>query len=83
MVTKKTGGPVEVTVNIYLRSISKIDDVNMEYSTQFTFREEWKDPRLAYGRFADENTQVPKFVVLATDVGDDRQQIWGADSFFQ
>lgn len=24
-----TGGPVKVTVNIYLRSISKIDDVNM------------------------------------------------------
>lgn len=27
-----TGGPVVVSVNIYLRSISKIDDVNMEYS---------------------------------------------------
>uniref|UniRef100_A0A915NRB2 Glutamate-gated chloride channel n=1 Tax=Meloidogyne floridensis TaxID=298350 RepID=A0A915NRB2_9BILA len=60
-----TGGPVNVTVNIYLRSISKIDDVNMEYSAQFTFREEWWDPRLAYSRFADDETEVPSFVVEA------------------
>ncbi|VDL67680.1 unnamed protein product [Nippostrongylus brasiliensis] len=55
---KNTGGPVLVTVNIYLRSISKIDDVNMEYSAQFTFREEWVDARLAYGRFEDESTEM-------------------------
>ncbi|CAD6184816.1 unnamed protein product [Caenorhabditis auriculariae] len=61
-----TGGPVLVTVNIYLRSISKIDDVNMEYSSQFTFREEWVDARLAYGRYEDDDTEVPPFVVLAT-----------------
>ena len=47
-----------MTVNIYLRSISKIDDVNMEYSAQFTFREEWVDARLAYERYEDENTEV-------------------------
>lgn len=71
-------------MNIYLRSISKIDDVNMEYSVQFTFREEWWDARLAYERFADENTQVPPFVVLATsDNSDLSQQIWMPDSFFQ
>ncbi|KAE9555319.1 hypothetical protein FO519_001478 [Halicephalobus sp. NKZ332] len=79
-----TGGPVVVSVNIYLRSISKIDDVNMEYSVQFTFREEWWDARLAYERFGDENTQVPPFVVLATsDNSDLSQQIWMPDSFFQ
>uniref|UniRef100_A0A0K0D1I4 Neur_chan_LBD domain-containing protein n=1 Tax=Angiostrongylus cantonensis TaxID=6313 RepID=A0A0K0D1I4_ANGCA len=92
-----TGGPVLVTVNIYLRSISKIDDVNMEYSTQFTFREEWVDARLAYGRFEDDSTeydslaiylgyfsQVPPFVVLATSENSDQsQQIWMPDTFFQ
>uniref|UniRef100_A0A1I7Y0J9 Neur_chan_LBD domain-containing protein n=1 Tax=Steinernema glaseri TaxID=37863 RepID=A0A1I7Y0J9_9BILA len=79
-----TGGPVHVSVNIYLRSISKIDDVNMEYSAQFTFREEWQDPRLAYERFADENTQVPPFVVLATSEQSDlAQHIWMPDTFFQ
>ncbi|EJD74807.1 CBR-AVR-14 protein [Loa loa] len=79
-----TGGPVLVSVNIYLRSISKIDDVNMEYSAQFTFREEWNDARLAYGRLADENTQVPPFVVLAaSEQADLTQQIWMPDTFFQ
>ncbi len=77
-----TGGPVLVTVNIYLRSISKIDDVNMEYSSQFTFREEWWDPRLAYGRLADEETEVPPFVILATtEHADTSQQIWMPDTF--
>nr|CAE46430.1 glutamate-gated chloride channel alpha3B subunit [Dirofilaria immitis] len=79
-----TGGPVLVSVNIYLRSISKIDDVNMEYSAQFTFREEWHDARLAYERLADENTQVPPFVVLAaSEQADLTQQIWMPDTFFQ
>nr|CAE46429.1 glutamate-gated chloride channel alpha3A subunit [Dirofilaria immitis] len=78
-----TGGPVLVSVNIYLRSISKIDDVNMEYSAQFTFREEWHDARLAYERLADENTQVPPFVVLAaSEQADLTQQIWMPDTFF-
>lgn len=46
-------------------------------SAQFTFREEWWDPRLAYGRFADDETEVPLFVVLATsEQADLSQQIW-------
>jgi protein tyrosine phosphatase (PTP) superfamily phosphohydrolase (DUF442 family) len=32
-----TGGPVIVTVNIFLRSISKIDDVNMARSHSHSF----------------------------------------------
>ncbi|EJW77718.1 hypothetical protein WUBG_11372 [Wuchereria bancrofti] len=56
----------------------------MEYSAQFTFREEWNDARLAYGRLADENTQVPPFVVLAaSEQADLTQQIWMPDTFFQ
>uniref|UniRef100_A0A8R1E4U7 Neur_chan_LBD domain-containing protein n=1 Tax=Caenorhabditis japonica TaxID=281687 RepID=A0A8R1E4U7_CAEJA len=82
---KYTGGPVLVTVNIYLRSISKIDDVNMEYSAQFTFREEWTDQRLAYERYEESgDTEVPPFVVLATsENADQSQQIWMPDTFFQ
>uniref|UniRef100_A0A915KXB1 Glutamate-gated chloride channel n=1 Tax=Romanomermis culicivorax TaxID=13658 RepID=A0A915KXB1_ROMCU len=76
---KDTGGPVIVTVNIYLRSVSKIDDVNMEYSTQFTFREEWWDTRLAYKKLStDERTSLPPFVILAHG-----QLIWMPDTFFQ
>ncbi|KIH64779.1 hypothetical protein ANCDUO_04903 [Ancylostoma duodenale] len=56
----------------------------MEYSAQFTFREEWVDARLAYGRFEDESTEVPPFVVLATsENADQSQQIWMPDTFFQ
>uniref|UniRef100_A0A915NB10 Ig-like domain-containing protein n=1 Tax=Meloidogyne javanica TaxID=6303 RepID=A0A915NB10_MELJA len=56
----------------------------MEYSAQFTFREEWWDPRLAYSRFADDETEVPSFVVLATsEQADLSQQIWMPDTFFQ
>lgn len=39
----------------------------MEYSSQFTFREEWWDARLAYERFADENTQVEIFFFIYID----------------
>uniref|UniRef100_A0A0N5A2R6 Ig-like domain-containing protein n=1 Tax=Parastrongyloides trichosuri TaxID=131310 RepID=A0A0N5A2R6_PARTI len=78
-----TGGPVLVSVNIYLRSISKIDDVNMEYSTQFTFREQWRDERLAYEKLADENTQIPPFLILVVDEESEQsQRIWTPDSFF-
>ncbi|CAI5452843.1 unnamed protein product [Caenorhabditis angaria] len=70
-----THGAVIVNVNMLIRSISKIDDVNMEYSVQLTFREEWVDGRLAYGTPNDEN---PSFLILTAG-----QKIWMPDSFFQ
>ncbi|CAJ0582060.1 unnamed protein product, partial [Mesorhabditis spiculigera] len=68
-------GPVIVAVNMLIRSISKIDDVNMEYSVQMTFRENWVDGRLAYGLPGD---LLPDFLILTAG-----QQIWMPDSFFQ
>uniref|UniRef100_A0A7E4VG71 Ig-like domain-containing protein n=1 Tax=Panagrellus redivivus TaxID=6233 RepID=A0A7E4VG71_PANRE len=68
-------GPVVVNVNMLIRSISKIDDVNMEYSVQMTFRESWIDGRLAYGLPRDKK---PDFLILTAG-----QQIWMPDSFFQ
>ncbi|KJH52988.1 Cation transporter family protein [Dictyocaulus viviparus] len=54
------------------------------FFTQFTFREEWVDARLAYERFEDDSTEVPPFVVLATSENvDQSQQIWMPDTFFQ
>ncbi|CAI2355498.1 unnamed protein product [Caenorhabditis sp. 36 PRJEB53466] len=70
-----THGAVVVHVNMLIRSISKIDDVNMEYSVQLTFREEWVDGRLAYGLPGD---LKPEFLILTAG-----QQIWMPDSFFQ
>uniref|UniRef100_A0A914H3U0 Ig-like domain-containing protein n=1 Tax=Globodera rostochiensis TaxID=31243 RepID=A0A914H3U0_GLORO len=68
-------GPVVVYVNMLIRSISKIDDVNMEYSAQLTFRETWVDGRLAYGLPRDGK---PDHIILTAG-----QQIWMPDSFFQ
>ncbi|CAJ0944490.1 unnamed protein product, partial [Mesorhabditis belari] len=65
-------GPVLVTVNMYLRSISKVDDVNMEYSLHFTFREEWTDERLLF--VSDRLSHI----VLSPG-----QKIWMPDTFFQ
>ncbi|CAB3397324.1 unnamed protein product [Caenorhabditis bovis] len=70
-----SSGPVVVSVNMLLRSISKIDNVNMEYSVQLTFRESWVDSRLSYGVKGD---ALPDFLILTAG-----QQIWMPDSFFQ
>ncbi|KAE9549066.1 hypothetical protein FO519_007719 [Halicephalobus sp. NKZ332] len=64
--------PVGITVNMYLRSISKVDDVNMEYSMHFTFREEWVDERLLF--FSD---TLPHIILSPG------QKIWLPDTFFQ
>nr|ALS46611.1 glutamate gated chloride channel GluCl2 [Tetranychus cinnabarinus] len=66
-------GPCVVMVNIFLRSISKISDLDMEYSVQITFREEWRDERLQYN---DNNEQI-KFLTLT-----DPNRIWKPDLFF-
>ncbi|GMR60015.1 hypothetical protein PMAYCL1PPCAC_30210, partial [Pristionchus mayeri] len=68
-------GPVNVELNMLIRSISKIDNVNMEYSVQLTFRESWYDPRLRYNY---DTSNQPEFVILDND-----QKIWMPDSFFQ
>ncbi|KAK0421082.1 hypothetical protein QR680_015052 [Steinernema hermaphroditum] len=64
--------PVKVAVNMYLRSISKVDDVNMEYSMHFTFREEWVDERLLF------YSPTLQHIVLSPD-----RKIWLPDTFFQ
>ncbi|KAI1289887.1 Glutamate-gated chloride channel [Halotydeus destructor] len=66
-------GPCIVRTNLYVRSISRIDDVTMEYATQITFREQWRDDRLVYD---DRNGRI-KFLTLT-----DPDKIWKPDLFF-
>jgi anionic glutamate receptor len=66
-------GPAIVRVNVYIRSISRIDDVTMEYSVQVKFREQWNDNRL---QFDDMNGQI-RYLVLT-----DPNRIWKPDLFF-
>ncbi|XP_014597859.1 PREDICTED: glutamate-gated chloride channel isoform X3 [Polistes canadensis] len=68
-----TDGPTNVQVNIFLRSISKIDDYNMEYSVQLTFREQWIDERLKFNDFKDRL----KYLTLT-----EANRVWMPDLFF-
>jgi len=65
-------GACHVRVNIFVRSISRIDDVTMEYATQITFREEWTDDRLKYNK----NSGI-RFLTLT-----EPEKIWKPDLFF-
>ncbi|XP_044017404.1 glutamate-gated chloride channel isoform X8 [Aphidius gifuensis] len=68
-----TDGPTYVHVNIFVRSISKIDDVTMEYSVQLTFREQWLDERL---KFNDYGGRL-KYLTLTEST-----RVWMPDLFF-
>ncbi|TKR96827.1 hypothetical protein L596_010789 [Steinernema carpocapsae] len=74
--TSQMYGPVIVKVNIMIRMISKIDVVNMEYSMQITFREQWMDSRLAYKDLGFVNP--PPFLTVPHV----KNNVWIPDSFF-
>lgn len=71
--TNESTGPLVVRTNLYVRSISDINDKKMEYSVQLTFRQQWKDERLKYNDVAGQL----KYVNL-----DDPSKIWLPDTFF-
>ncbi|OQR71897.1 glutamate-gated chloride channel-like, partial [Tropilaelaps mercedesae] len=68
-----TDGPALVRVNIYIRSIGKIDDVTMEYTVQLTFRQQWRDERLQY----DDLSGQIRYLTLT-----DQKKLWQPDLFF-
>ncbi|XP_038221261.1 glutamate-gated chloride channel isoform X3 [Colias croceus] len=65
--------PTFVHVNMYLRSISKIDDYKMEYSVQLTFREQWLDERLKFNNLGGRL----KYLTLT-----EANRVWMPDLFF-
>ncbi|XP_047489524.1 glutamate-gated chloride channel-like isoform X1 [Penaeus indicus] len=67
--------PTVVYVNLMLRSISKIDDYNMEYSVQLIFREEWVDERLLFGDLGGGRI---KYLTLT-----ETNKVWMPDLFFK
>ncbi|PIO64293.1 Neurotransmitter-gated ion-channel ligand binding domain protein, partial [Teladorsagia circumcincta] len=69
-------GPVIVSVNTYVRSMSNIDFVRMQYNIQVTFRQFWRDPRLAYGDLFP-GKSLPKFIIVT-----EKDLIWTPDTFF-
>lgn len=69
----RTDGPAIVRVNLFVRSITTISDIKMEYSVQLTFREQWIDKRL---RFDDSKGKL-KYLTLT-----DASRVWMPDLFF-
>ncbi|CAL4093245.1 unnamed protein product, partial [Meganyctiphanes norvegica] len=67
-------GPTIVMINMMFRSIQTIDDVNMEYSVQLTFREEWTDERLVF----DDLGGLIKYLTLT-----ETNKVWMPDLFFK
>ncbi|XP_045486991.1 glutamate-gated chloride channel isoform X4 [Pieris napi] len=65
--------PTFVHVNMFLRSISKIDDYKMEYSVQLTFREQWLDERLKFNNLGGRL----KYLTLT-----EANRVWMPDLFF-
>lgn len=69
------GGPaVEVGVTMYIISISSVSEVKMDFTSDFYFRQTWKDPRLAF-------TPLPGIEYLAVGA-EVAERIWVPDTFF-
>ena len=69
-----TGPPVEVAVTMYIISISSVSEVKMDFTSDFYFRQTWRDPRLAF---------KPRPGIEALSVGAEvAQRIWNPDTFF-
>ncbi|CAG0885570.1 unnamed protein product [Darwinula stevensoni] len=67
-------GPTVVVVNYYVRRIAGLDDGDMEYKVQLTFRQQWTDERL---KFDDVGGKI-KYLTMT-----DPSRLWIPDLFFQ
>ncbi|XP_021191016.1 glutamate-gated chloride channel isoform X8 [Helicoverpa armigera] len=68
-----TDGPAVVNINLFVRSITTISDIKMEYSVQLTFREQWLDERLKFNNLGGRL----KYLTLT-----EANRVWMPDLFF-
>lgn len=68
------GPPVNVTATIYVEFIGDIDEINMEFTTIFYFRQYWHDPRLSF-----EHTGYKKRLAFNPEM---LKFIWAPDTHF-
>ncbi|XP_063382908.1 glutamate-gated chloride channel isoform X7 [Cydia fagiglandana] len=66
-------GPAVVNINIFVRTITTISDIKMEYSVQLTFREQWLDERLKFNNLGGRL----KYLTLT-----EANRVWMPDLFF-
>ncbi|KAL9963420.1 hypothetical protein ACROYT_G026930 [Oculina patagonica] len=68
------GPPVLVTVHMHILAIVPINEINMDFTATFFFRQYWRDHRLAFGKYL----QAPSIKPSAPFA----DQIWLPDTFF-
>ena len=68
------GPPVKVGVTMHILTISSVSEVQMDFTTDFYFRQIWKDPRLSF-KARPGISQIP----VGAEVAD---KIWVPDTFF-
>ena len=61
------GGPVEVNVNLAIRSMGPVDEMNEVYSLDCYFRQTWMDKRLRY-LYSRETSSIKEFNSVTTQV---------------
>lgn len=69
-----TGPPVDVGVQLYIISISSVSEIQMDFTSDFYFRQSWMDSRLKF----DARPGIYELYVGA-EVAD---RIWVPDTFF-
>ncbi|XP_054721261.1 gamma-aminobutyric acid receptor subunit beta-like [Uloborus diversus] len=68
------GPPVNVGVTMYILSISSVNEVQMDFTLDFYFRQSWKDDRLAF-----KTRHALESLTVGAEVAD---LIWVPDTFF-
>lgn len=73
-----SGPPVLVNVSFHIIGISSVDEVQMDFTTDFYFRQKWFDPRLVFEPAEFGNNKVDELCVGAEFA----EKIWLPDTFF-
>ncbi|XP_074604723.1 gamma-aminobutyric acid receptor subunit beta-like [Brevipalpus obovatus] len=72
------GEPVTVNVSVHILSISSVSEVQMDFTSDFYFRQRWKDPRLVFPIVTYRSQNISALSVGA-EVAD---KLWLPDTFF-
>ncbi|XP_022689605.1 gamma-aminobutyric acid receptor subunit beta-like isoform X2 [Varroa jacobsoni] len=68
------GTPVDVGITMQIISISTVSEVQMDFTSDFYFRQTWRDERLSFTRTKDLDSMI-----VGAEVAD---KIWVPDTFF-
>nr|WJY55640.1 GABA receptor subunit [Neoseiulus californicus] len=68
------GKPVDVGITMQIISISTVSEVQMDFTSDFYFRQTWRDERLSFTRTKDLDSMI-----VGAEVAD---KIWVPDTFF-